>query len=118
MSEKETVQIPYFVHEGEMARQDRTIKKLWIALLVVFLVLTAALIGTNVWWMNYESQYETEVYSYDVQQDTGDGDNTYTGNTISMNSGGSSHGETEDNLYGETEIQEDPTGYQREENLP
>lgn len=35
--------VPYFVHEGMLARQERTIKRLWILCIIIFL----ALIGTN-----------------------------------------------------------------------
>ena len=47
MMEKETASITYFVHEGEMTRMERTNKRLWIALLVIF----AALIATNAAWI-------------------------------------------------------------------
>lgn len=35
MSEKTTpAAVPYFVHEGEMMRAERQIKRLWVALIV------------------------------------------------------------------------------------
>lgn len=59
--------IPYYLHEGEMARQERTIKRLWIlCLIMVFL-----LVGTNAGWLWYENQFIDEVVTQDV--DTGDG---------------------------------------------
>ena len=30
MEDKDVVMIPFVVHEGDMARQERTIKRLWI----------------------------------------------------------------------------------------
>ena len=47
--------VPYIAHEGMMARMERTIKRLWI----LALVLTVLLVGTNVAWLWYESQWET-----------------------------------------------------------
>ena len=63
----DTAMIPYFVHEGEMARAERTNKRLWI----VILVLIVCLVGSNVGWLIYESQFADEVITQDV--DTGNG---------------------------------------------
>lgn len=63
----DTAQIPYFVHEGAMARMERTNKRLWI----LVLILVIALVGTNAGWIAYESQFETYDISQDV--DTGNG---------------------------------------------
>ena len=46
--------VPFYVHEGEMARQERHIKRLWILCIIIFV----ALIGTNAGWIVYESQFE------------------------------------------------------------
>lgn len=63
--------VPYIAHEGMMARMERTIKRLWI----LALVLTVLLVGTNVAWLYYESQFETvtstEEYDYDAFSDSG-----------------------------------------------
>lgn len=85
------VSVPYFVHEAEMARQERTIKRLWILSIIIFL----ALVITNAGWIVYESQYEDVVTTQEVEQevDTGNGDafvhgigNLYgTGTTESQN---------------------------------
>lgn len=63
--------IPYYVHEGEMARLERHTKKLWILCIIIFV----ALIGTNAGWLWYESQFEDEVITQEVEQDvdTGNG---------------------------------------------
>ena len=47
--------IPYFCHEGEMARAERTIKRLWI----LCILLVVLLVGTNIAWIHYENQWET-----------------------------------------------------------
>ena len=41
--------ISYFAHEAEMARAERTQRRLWIA----SLVLTVALVATNTAWVLY-----------------------------------------------------------------
>lgn len=64
---KQAEPVPFIVHEASMARIERTIKRLWI-LLMVMLVL---LVGSNVAWIVYESQYETQ-YA-EVEVDTGEG---------------------------------------------
>lgn len=63
--------VPYIVHEGAMARQERTNKRLWI----VVIILIAALILSNAAWIYRETQFET-VETKEVTQDidTGDGD--------------------------------------------
>ena len=47
--ENKVADVPYIVHEADMARQERTIKRLWIALVIVsvlsLLLLTASWIG-------------------------------------------------------------------------
>lgn len=72
MNEDKTAMIPYFVHEGEMARAERTNKRLWILCLILILLLT----GSNALWFWYENQFEdvvttTQTVTQDI--DTGDG---------------------------------------------
>lgn len=64
--------IPYFCHEGDMARAERTIKRLWI-LCILLIVL---LVGTNIAWIHYENQFMDEVT---VTQDSDTGTNNYLG---------------------------------------
>ena len=88
--------IPYYIHEGMMARQERTIRRLWILCIIIFL----AFVGSNAAWMYYESQFEEQVITQEVMQDSADGGmNTYNGNII----GGDVNGETADQNYSETE---------------
>ena len=65
--------IPYFSHEGDMARMERANKRLWI----VVLVLIIAFVSSNVYWIWRENQYEDIVVEQDV--DTRQGDATITG---------------------------------------
>ena len=64
--------IPYFCHEGDMARAERTIKRLWI-LCILLIVL---FVGSNLAWLHYEMQFADEVT---VTQDSSTGMNNYVG---------------------------------------
>lgn len=61
--------IPYFSHEGDMARMERSNKRLFI----IILVLIVALVGSNAAWIYYENQFTDEI-SVEQDVDTGDGD--------------------------------------------
>ena len=73
MENEEIKTIPYAVHEGVVARQERTIKRLWILCILIFV----CLIATNAAWIFYEMQYEDVVVTQDV--DTGNGDALVSG---------------------------------------
>ena len=77
--------IPYFVHEGEMARAERTNKRLWI-LCIILIVL---LVGSNALWIYYENQFEDVVTI--TQESSTDGG----GNAIVNNEGSVIYGEGE-----------------------
>lgn len=62
--------VPYIVHEADMARQERTIKRLWIALILVIVLL----VGSNCAWLYYESQF-TDGETTTVEAVTDDGGN-------------------------------------------
>lgn len=70
--------VPYIAHESSMARLERIIKRLWIVVLVLIILLA----GTNAAWIYYESQWEdvTTTYSQEVTQETdGGGNNNFIG---------------------------------------
>lgn len=69
--------IPFIAVESLQARYDRIIKRLWV--LVILLVVL--LVGTNCAWLYYESQFETvqETTEQTVTQDNEGGDNTFIG---------------------------------------
>ena len=60
--------VEYFVHEGMMARMERTQKRIWVLCVIMITLLAASWVGFFV----YESQYEDVSVSQDV--DTGEGD--------------------------------------------
>ena len=68
-NEERIAEIPFFVHEADMARLERTNKRLFIVVLVLIL----ALIGTNYAWITYENSFQDIV----VTQDSLDGNNNY-----------------------------------------
>lgn len=68
--------IPYFSHEGDMARMERANRRLWI----VILVLIAVLLGTNGAWIYYENQFVDEI-TIDAKQD-GSGVNIVGGEDV------------------------------------
>ena len=64
--------VPYIVYEAEQARNERTFRRMW----VVVLVLIVLLVGSNIAWLAYESQFETvesTVSEYEVKQETDSG---------------------------------------------
>lgn len=69
--------VPYISHEMDMARQERTIKRLWILLIIVIFLL----VGSNCAWLYYESQFTDEVVTteIDAEQETTDGNNYVVG---------------------------------------
>ncbi len=68
MEEKE-IQISYIVHESEVARLERVIRRLWILCIIIFV----ALIATNAAWIWYESRYIDEVVTETYTADTDGG---------------------------------------------
>lgn len=60
------ITIPYVVYESQMARNERSFKRLFIALILVIIMLFAS----NLAWLAYINQYEVVGYEQD-----GDGQN-------------------------------------------
>ena len=83
--------VPYVVHESDMARLERTSRRLWILLLVMLVLL----VGTNGAWIYYESQFVDESWTFEANTDNG-------GTAIA-------NGDGEVNYYGESKSdQENP----------
>ena len=80
--------VPLAMVELHSAAQERTIKRLWI----VIIILIGLLCVTNFAWLVYESQFE-EVTT-EVTQENEDGYNNYIGNNGDI-------------VYGETDSQND-----------
>ena len=84
-------QVSYIIHESDMARQERTIKRLWILLILMLF----ALVGSNAAWIIYESRYEEVVTSETYEANTDGG-----GTAIANGSG-------DVRYYGEGEVHTD-----------
>lgn len=86
-AENTNVTVPYVVHEATVARQERQIKRLWIALIVAISMLFASF-ALFVW---YESQFETITYEQD-----GEGiNNVNYGEQGDLNNGAESENQAE-----------------------
>ena len=83
MDDNQTVTSPYFLHEGDMARQERTIKRLWILCIILIFLLA----GSTVFWVYRETQYE-DVVTITQESSTEGG-----GNAVVNNGGGMIYGE-------------------------
>lgn len=75
------INIPYIAHEGEVARQERTIKRLWILCIVIFL----AFVLSNAGWIVYESSYADTITTIEAEQE-GSGTNIISGRDLSYGS--------------------------------
>lgn len=58
---EEKITVPYIVYESAMARSERHIRRLAIALIVAVVMIAV----TNIAWLYYESQFDTVEYSQD-----------------------------------------------------
>ena len=77
-------------HELDMARMERANKRLWVVLILTILLL----VGTNGYWIYYESSFEDEVTTTTtVTQDVDSND----GGDAIINDGVKINGESETN---------------------
>ena len=88
---KQAADVPYIVHESDMARLERTIKRLWILLLVVVVLL----VGSNIAWIAYENSFVDEVEE-SVESYADDGGDAY-GTIVSGNRSAVNYGTGESN---------------------
>ena len=72
VKEQHAEPVPFIVHEGTMARAEITIKRLWITILLLIVLL----FGSNAGWIWYESQFEDIA----ISQENEDGYNNFVGN--------------------------------------
>ena len=76
--------VPYIAHESAVARLERVIKRLWVLVLVLIVLLAAS----NAAWLYYESSFE----EIRIDQDNESGYNNFIGND-----GDIYNGETDNN---------------------
>ena len=73
--------VPYIAHESAVARLERVIKRLWVLVLALIILLCAS----NAAWIWWESQYET--IETTITQENADGYNNYIGNDVDIVNG-------------------------------
>lgn len=88
---KETTSIPFFVHEGILARFERINKRLWITVILLIVLL----VGTNAGWLYYESLWSDEITT--ITQENADGYNNYIGNDGDISNGEANNNDSEAN---------------------
>ena len=86
--------VPYIVHEGDMARMERSNRRLWI----IVLILIVLLVGSNIAWLCYENSME-EVSTTTVEQEveSEDGGDAIVNGTGEMTINGKSKAEDNHN---------------------
>jgi hypothetical protein len=75
-NDKTPANVPYVVHESAMARAERQSKRL-VAIIILLILL---LVGSNIGWLVYNSQFEVVEESTVITQENADGYNNYIGN--------------------------------------
>lgn len=73
--------VPYIVHEGMMARMERTIRRLWILCIILVLLLA----GTNAAWIWYENQFMDESLTVTQDLDSGNGGDAVINDGVHIN---------------------------------
>ena len=86
--ENDKTNVPFIVHESIIARMERTIKRLWILCILMFI----SLIITNGIWVCYENSFEDTITT-EITQDL----NTDGGGNAIINDGVHINGTSETN---------------------
>lgn len=83
--------VPYIAYEAALARFERTIKRLWITIIILILLLAS----TNAAWIYYESQWEVVSAQESYEADAKDGGNAVINGSgqVSINGEGKVHEE-------------------------
>ena len=70
-NETKKISVPYMVHEGAMARAERHIKRLWIAIIVA----VSLIFASNALWLWAWMQYDYTSTYEEIIVDSADGGN-------------------------------------------
>jgi len=84
--------IPYFAHEGIVAKMERANRRLWI-LCILLIVL---LVGTNIAWIHFENQWETAETVVTRDIDTVNGGDASINDGVHINGTCETDGQDED----------------------
>ena len=90
-AESKNVTVPYVVHESTVARQERNVKRLWIALIVAMALIFAS---NAIWlyaWMQYD--YSSEEIIVDAEDN---GNANYIGQDGNIYNGEDNSAETQE----------------------
>lgn len=83
--------VPYIVHESEMARLERIIKRQFILIIIAI----CFLVGTNAYWIWYENQFEEVVNTTEqevTQKVNSDDGNATINDGVHINGNGDAEG--------------------------
>jgi hypothetical protein len=86
--EEKMLTVPYVAHQSAAARQERQIRRMWIALIVA----VALIFASNAIWLYAWMQYDYE--SYEITAD-GDSNANYIGQDGNIYNGGFDKGKEE-----------------------
>lgn len=73
--EEKMLTVPYVVHQSAAARQERQIRRMWIALIVAI----ALMFFTNMIWVGVFSSYDYSSTTEEIIVDAEDGNANYIG---------------------------------------
>jgi hypothetical protein len=94
ITENQNVNVPYVVHEATVARQERQIKRMWIAIIV----LAVAWFLTNMIWIGVFSSYDYSSTTEEIVVDAEDNGNAnYIGQDGNIYNGENNSAETQEN---------------------
>ena len=77
--------VPYFVHQDDMNKLDQSHKRIEKWLIGFMIAMFIALVGTNVYWMWNESQYEDVVTTVSQETSTEGGGNAIINDGVHYN---------------------------------
>lgn len=99
------ITVPYIVYEGEMARNERHIKRLIIALIVAVALIFASNLAWLIAWCQYD--YSSEETATTIELDGGDGGNAnFIGNDGDIYNGTDKSNQNNENSDTDTQEQQ------------
>ena len=87
------VNVPYIVHEATVARQERQIKRLWIAIIV----LVGAIFLMNAAWIEAWTSYDYSSTTEEIIVDALDGNANYIGQDGNIYNGENNSAQEDEN---------------------
>ena len=107
---REELSIPYFVHEGDMARIERIIKRLVVALIAAVALIFASNAAWLIAWTQYDysgSDSTTTTQTRMIDVDAEDGTANYIGNDGSITNGADTSNDSHSNKKDEAQNQKE-----------